>query len=57
MCVCVFVCVRLNNSGMAGPILVNFFLLAPSWSESGFRSKKIPDPGSGFSENPEKSGF
>ena len=41
VCVCVFVCVRLNNSGMAGPILVNFFLLAPSWSESGFRPKKF----------------
>ena len=52
---CVFVCVRLNNSGTAGPIWLNFFLLAPSWSQSGFRLKKNPDPGSGFSGNPEKT--
>ena len=48
------VCVSLNNSGTAGPIWLNFFLLAPPWSEDGFRLKKIPDPGSGFSENTEK---
>ena len=88
---CVFVC------HLFGPIWLNLFLLAPSWSQDGFRSKKfrirdpdfpeirknpvfrvifnrfgwkfqeiltltqicfntnkILDPGSGFSENPEK---
>ena len=46
LCVCVFVCVRLNNSGTAGPIWLNFFLLAPSWSRGGFRLKnfRIRDP-------------
>ena len=39
MCVCV--CVRLNNSGTAGPIWLNFFLLALSWSEGGFRPKNF----------------
>ena len=44
--VCVCVCVRLNNSGTTGPIWLNFFLLAPSWSQGGFRPKKfrIRDP-------------
>ena len=40
------VCLKLNNSGTAGPIWLNLFLLAPSWSQDGFRSKKfrIQDP-------------
>ena len=45
-----------HNSGTAGPIWINFFLLAPSWSQGGFRPKN-PDPGFGFSGNPEKPGF
>ena len=48
-----YVCLKLNNSGTAGPIGLNFFLLALSWSQDGFRLKKIPDPGSGFSDDPE----
>ena len=46
MYVCMYVCVSLNNSGTAGPIWLNFFLLAPSWSRDGFRPKKfrIRDP-------------
>ena len=43
----------LNNSGTAGPTWLSLFLLAPYWSGDGFRQKN-PDPGSGFSENPEK---
>ena len=39
--VCLSVCVRLNNSGTAGLFWLNFFLLAPSWSQGGFRPKKI----------------
>ena len=44
--VCVSVCVCLHNSGTAGPIWLNLFLLAPSWSRDGFRPKKfrIRDP-------------
>ena len=40
------VCLRPISSGMAGPIWLNFFLLAPSWSRDGFRPKKfrIRDP-------------
>ena len=53
MYVCMYVCLKLNNSGTAGPIWLSLFLLAPSWSRDGFRLKN-PDPGSGFSENPEK---
>ena len=41
------------SSGTAGPIWLNFLLLALSWSRDGFRPKN-PDPGSGFSVNPEK---
>ena len=48
MYVCLCVCVWLNNSGTAGLIWLNFFLLALSWSEGGFRPKKIPDPDSGL---------
>ena len=37
------------SSGTAGPIWLNLFLLAPSWSRDGFRPKKFriqdPDPG------------
>ena len=47
-------CILPISSGTAGPIWLNFFLLAPSWSRDGFRPKKIPDAGSGFSVNPEK---
>ena len=54
MYVCMYVCLKLNNSGTAGPIWLSLFLLAPSWSRDGFRLKKNPDPGSGFSENPKK---
>ena len=32
---CMYVCVYLHNSGMAGPIWLNLFLLAPSWSRGG----------------------
>ena len=39
--VCLYVCLKLNNSGTAGPIWLNFFLLAPSWSRDGFRLKKF----------------
>ena len=41
-----FVCLRTISSGTAGPIWLNFFLLAPSWSRVGFRPKKfwIRDP-------------
>ena len=55
--VCVFVCVRLNNSGTAGPIWLNFFLLAPSLSQDGFRPKKFRNRYPVFPENREKSGF
>ena len=43
---CLFVCSRPISSGTAGPIWLNFFLLAPSWSRDGFRPKKfrIRDP-------------
>ena len=34
--------------------LAKLFLLAPSWSRDGFRPINL-DPGSGFSENPEKT--
>ena len=51
---CFFACLWPISSGSAGPIWLNFFLLAPSWSRDGFRPKKIPVPGSG---NPEKPGF
>ena len=46
LCVCLCVCVCLHNSGTAGPIWLSLFLLAPSWSRDGFRSKKfrIQDP-------------
>ena len=40
MFACVFVCSRPISSGTAGPIRLNFFLLAPSWSRDGFRPKK-----------------
>ena len=44
--VCLCVCLRPISSGTAGPIWLNFFLLAPSWSRDGFRPKKfrIRDP-------------
>ena len=40
------VCLRPIFSRTAGPIWLNFFLLAPSWSRNGFRPKKfqIRDP-------------
>ena len=41
MFVCASVCLRPISSGTAGPIWLNFFLLAPSWSRDGFRPKKI----------------
>ena len=44
------------SSGTAGPIWLNFFLLAPSWSQGGFRPKN-PNPESSFSGNPEKIRF
>ena len=34
--------------------LAKLFFLAPSWSRDGFRPINL-DPGSGFSENPEKT--
>ena len=42
----VSVCVCLHNSGTAGPIWLNLFLLAPYWSGDGFRLKnfRIRDP-------------
>ena len=48
-----FVCLRAISSGTAWPILLNFFLLAPSRSGGGFWPKKILEPGSSFSRNPE----
>ena len=54
MFACLFVAYLLLNGWT---IWLNFYLLAPSWSRDGFRPKKISDPGSGFSENPEKSIF
>ena len=36
-----YVCLKLNNSGTAGPIGLNFFLLALSWSRDDFRLKKF----------------
>ena len=43
------VCLRSISSRTAGPIWLNFILLAPSWSREGFRPKKFrirdPDPG------------
>ena len=36
-----FACLLPISSGTAGPIWLNFFLLAPSWSRDGFRPKKI----------------
>ena len=39
----VFVCLKLNNFGTGGPIWLNGMVL----------DQKNPDPGSGFSENPE----
>ena len=46
MFACLFVCSRPISSGTAGPIWLNFFLLAPSWPRDGFRPKKfrIRDP-------------
>ena len=46
MFACLFVCLLPISSGTAGPIWLNFFLLAPSWSGDGFRPKKfrIRDP-------------
>ena len=38
---CLFVCLSSISSGTAGPICLNFFLLAPSWSRDGFRPKKF----------------
>ena len=51
--VCLYVCLKLNNYRTAGLIWLNFYLLAQSLSRDGFRPTK-PDPGSGFSKNPEK---
>ena len=39
--VCLCVCLKLNNSGTAGPIWPNFFLLAPYWPGDGFRQKRF----------------
>ena len=40
--VCLFVCMLpISSAGTAGPIWLNFFLLAPSWSRDGFRPKKF----------------
>ena len=39
--VCLFVCLSLNNSGTAGPIWLNYFLLAPYCSRDGFRQKRF----------------
>ena len=46
MFACLCVCSRPISSRTAGPIWLNFFLLAPSWSRDGFRPKKfrIRDP-------------
>ena len=38
---CLSVCVCLHNSGTAGPIWLNLFLLAPYWSGDGFRQKRF----------------
>ena len=39
MFVCLRVCLWPISSGTAGPIWLNFFLLALSWSQGGFRPK------------------
>ena len=39
MFACVFVCLWPISSGTAGPIWLNFFLLAPSWSRNGLGQK------------------
>ena len=39
--VCLYACLRPISSETAGPIWLNFFLLAPSWSQDGFRPKKF----------------
>ena len=39
--VCLYVCLKLKNSGTAGPIWLNLFLLAPHWSGDGFRQKRF----------------
>ena len=51
--VCMFAAYLLQNSWTN---LAKLFLLAPSWSQGGFRSKNL-DLGSSFFGNPEKSGF
>ena len=53
MFACVFVCMLPISSGTAGPIWLNFFLLALSWSRDGFRPQKfrIRDPD--YPENPD----
>ena len=38
---CMLACLRPISSGTAGPIWLNFFLLALSWSRDGFRLKKF----------------
>ena len=55
--VCMYVCVSLHNSGTAEPIWLNFFLLAPSWSRSGFRSKEIWNLDLGFPDIRKKTNF
>ena len=42
--VCLSVWMFTNSSGTAGPIWLNFFLLAPSWSRDGFRLKRSEKP-------------
>ena len=51
MYVCLSVCLSLNNSGTAGPIWLNFFLLALSLSQGGFRPKKFWNRYPVFPEN------
>ena len=50
------VCLKLNNSGTAGVIWLDSFFVSSVLPQDGFRPKKTPDPdpGSGFSKNPEK---
>ena len=41
MSVCVYVCLKINDSGTAGLIWLNFCLLAPTWSRDGFKPKNL----------------
>ena len=51
MFACLLVCLRPISSGTAGLIWLYFFLLAPSWSQDGFRSKKFRNRDPVFPKN------